>query len=219
MRDIAFHSQFPVKGIGLMIEGMPVRYGKYSEKAQWVALNKYEHMENKEHRGLFMTGLAQLKFLKRLRRVGNRQIYCDTDSVMFASKPGKPDDLVGSFSGNFSDDLWGEHFEKIWPLERSHTAWKWKWEQFIQCKALKAKLKNVFRRFEEKKIFGSGPAVVEAYIDLIFKRDSKSLTTQSRTLPRHLSCTFISCVIGQIFPAYSHGFKDISFTMINSPEL
>lgn len=83
-------------------------------------------------------------------------------------------------------------------------------EQRIKCKGIpktETLKEEINMDVMKRMVLGTGTAVVEACKDLNFKRDQKSLTIQSTTLQRHISCTFISRVIGQNFKTY-HGYKD-----------
>lgn len=67
--------------------------------------------------GVFVTGLTQLKLVKNLRRVGNRPLYRDTDSVMSVSTPREPDSLVRSILCDLEENI-SMNFRT---LERSYT--------------------------------------------------------------------------------------------------
>lgn len=58
--------------------------------------------------------------------MGDRPIYCDSDSVMFVSRLGELDPQVGTFLGNFLDDLGGQHFDEFLAVSKEFTAKRWR---------------------------------------------------------------------------------------------
>lgn len=139
---------------------------------------------------------------------------------MFVSKPSGTDPLVGSILREFSNDLKGQYLENVL-ANRKKTYWQKikNGDQRSNCNRIpkmegfKEKInmdvmKNVVSR--------TTAAVGEACNNLNFKRNSKTLTVQSTTLQRHISCSFISRLTGQNFKTYLRGLKNISFPVINS---
>ena len=53
----------------------------------------------------FTTSWARLKLLEMLRKLGKRALYCDTDSVMYVSKPNDWEPELGNVLGMWSSEL------------------------------------------------------------------------------------------------------------------
>ena len=57
----------------------------------------------------FTTAYARLKLYDVLDMLQERALYCDTDSVIFISKPGDPEPPIGPYLGELTDELNGDH--------------------------------------------------------------------------------------------------------------
>lgn len=216
MRRIVFDSQYDTKDLRLVNGGKSL--DDVFRKEHWVAPNERRN----EYIGLFVAGLAQLKLLRELRRDEDRLIYCDTDSVMFVSKPDCADPPLGSILGDFSDDLNGDYFAESLTLgKKTYCQLLGNGDQRLKCKGIPKTEKSEGRAnvdVMKGKNFGTGPSIVEACKDLNFRRNSKTLTIQTISLNRRISCTLASRVIGQGFRTYPHGYRNIPFPAFASPE-
>lgn len=52
----------------------------------------------------FVTARARLRLLKELKRIGDRVVYHDTDSIVYLRQPGKPDIEEGQFLGDWESE-------------------------------------------------------------------------------------------------------------------
>ena len=57
----------------------------------------------------FTTAYARLQLYDELDMLGERVLYCDTDSVIYRSQPGQPEPRLGNNIGDLTDELGGEH--------------------------------------------------------------------------------------------------------------
>ena len=57
----------------------------------------------------FTTAYACLQLYDELDMLGERVLYCDTDSVIYLSQPGQPEPRLGNNIGDLTDKLGGEH--------------------------------------------------------------------------------------------------------------
>lgn len=55
----------------------------------------------------FTTAHARLKLYSALKLVGDRAVYCDTDSVVYMEAPGEPSIELGAFLGGWTDEIGG----------------------------------------------------------------------------------------------------------------
>lgn len=104
------------------------------------------------------------------------------------------------FLGTSLNDLNGSHFTEFMALgKKSYCQLLNNGEQCLKCKGIPKteKLKGrVNMEVMKGMIFGTGPSIVEACSDLNFKRNPKTLTIQTTSLNRRVSCTITSRVIG-----------------------
>lgn len=59
------------------------------------------------------TAHARLRLYSGLELVGARAIYCDTDSIVYISKPGEPDIPIGDKLGEWTDELGGDYIQEF----------------------------------------------------------------------------------------------------------
>ena len=57
----------------------------------------------------FTTAYARLKLYDVLDMLQERVLYCDTDSVIFVSKPGDSEQPLGHYLGELTDELNDDH--------------------------------------------------------------------------------------------------------------
>ena len=53
----------------------------------------------------YTTALARLKLYGYLERLGERTLYCDTDSIVFTSKEGEWRPTTGDYLGDLTDEV------------------------------------------------------------------------------------------------------------------
>lgn len=53
----------------------------------------------------YTTAQARLKLYSYLKKLGNRTLYCDTDSVVFTSVPGQWEPPLGDYLGDLTDEV------------------------------------------------------------------------------------------------------------------
>lgn len=53
----------------------------------------------------FVTCQARLKLYEELKKIGERVLYFDTDSIVYISKPGLYDPTLGDYLGEFTDEI------------------------------------------------------------------------------------------------------------------
>jgi hypothetical protein len=56
----------------------------------------------------YVTAHARLELYKYLEMLGDRALYCDTDSVIYTQKPGEIEPLLTEYMGGMTDELNGE---------------------------------------------------------------------------------------------------------------
>jgi len=61
----------------------------------------------------FTTSHARLKLYESLELVGDRAVYCDTDSIIYVSKDGEPDVPIGDSLGCWTDELDGDYIREF----------------------------------------------------------------------------------------------------------
>ncbi len=59
------------------------------------------------------TAHARLRLYSGLETVGSRAIYCDTDSIVYLSKPGEADIPIGDKLGEWTDELGGDYIREF----------------------------------------------------------------------------------------------------------
>ena len=59
------------------------------------------------------TAHARMRLYSGLETVGDRAIYCDTDSIVYVSKPGLPDIPIGDKLGEWTDELGGDYIQEF----------------------------------------------------------------------------------------------------------
>ena len=84
-----------------------------------------EYVQDRPHSsvviGAFTTTYARLKLYSLLDMLQERLLYCDTDSVIFISKPGLPEPQLGRFVGELTDEIKSE-FGSEWNVTRFCSA-------------------------------------------------------------------------------------------------
>lgn len=53
----------------------------------------------------FVTAQARLHLYKELEKLDRRVLYCDTDSIIYISKPGEYEPKLGNYLGQFTNEL------------------------------------------------------------------------------------------------------------------
>src|SRR5678815_3803058 len=53
----------------------------------------------------FTTAHARVKLYNLLEKLGQRVLYCDTDSVIFVTRAGEDDPATGKFLGDLTDEI------------------------------------------------------------------------------------------------------------------
>lgn len=53
----------------------------------------------------FVTCQARIKLFREIEKLGDRMLYCDTDSIIFITKPGLYEPPLGSYLGDFTDEI------------------------------------------------------------------------------------------------------------------
>ena len=53
----------------------------------------------------FVTAYARLKLYDELEKLGDRLLYCDTDSMIFISRPGEYEPKLGDYLGELTDEI------------------------------------------------------------------------------------------------------------------
>ena len=60
--------------------------------------------------GAFVTCYGRMKLYQELFKLEKRELYFDTDSIIFISKPNEYEPKLGDYLGKFTDELKGEDF-------------------------------------------------------------------------------------------------------------
>ena len=82
----------------------------YSENAiQVFYATKTDFIEQSIHTNValaaFVTLYARLKLYSEMKKLGKRVLYCDTESLIFVSKPEIYVQELGSYLGEFTDEV------------------------------------------------------------------------------------------------------------------
>ena len=92
----------------------------------------------------FTTSHARLKLYSFLEMVGDRALYCDTDSVIYISKPGHVDLPLGDYLGQLTNELQdGDHIVEFSSAAPKLYSFKTKNGEFVnKCKGFKQNYMN-----------------------------------------------------------------------------
>ena len=64
-----------------------------------------ESIQTNIYLATFVTSYARLRLYNLLDRLGDRVLYCDTDSVIYISRPGDPELPLGPYLGDLTNEL------------------------------------------------------------------------------------------------------------------
>ena len=83
-------------------------------EVQYKSVNEFGEPNSKANVivAAFTTAYARLKLYDLLDLLQERVLYYDTDSVIYVSKPDKPDPPLGNYLGDLTDELNGDHITK-----------------------------------------------------------------------------------------------------------
>lgn len=94
----------------------------------------------------FTTSHARVRLYSGLLTVGDRAIYCDTDSIIYLSKDGEPDIPIGDKLGEWTDELAGDYIDEFvatGPKSYAYTTRSGK--VAVKCKGFKLSKANCER--------------------------------------------------------------------------
>lgn len=82
-------------------------------REQWISKDKFVEESGRTNIVIaaYTTAQARLRLYKYLEKLGDRALYCDTDSIIFLSRPGEWSPKVGDFLGEMTDELPKHNFE------------------------------------------------------------------------------------------------------------
>lgn len=61
----------------------------------------------------YTTAQARLKLYSHLKPLGNRALYCDTDSIVFTVTPGQCEPSIGDYLGDLTDEAYNNSITKF----------------------------------------------------------------------------------------------------------
>lgn len=112
-RNDLVQTEFCRDGLSLRKYADSIRHRKIRElgtrqygKTAWQKVYKKTNIEPKYNIAIasFVTAHARLRLLKELKRMGDRVVYHDTDSIVYLRQPGKPDIEEGQFLGDWESE-------------------------------------------------------------------------------------------------------------------
>ncbi|CAG2244982.1 unnamed protein product [Mytilus edulis] len=82
-------------------------------RLQWINNEKFVEESGKTNVVIaaYTTAQARLQLYKYLENLGDRSLYCDTDSIIFSSKPGDWRPMTGDYLGDLTDELPNNNIE------------------------------------------------------------------------------------------------------------
>ncbi|XP_071153592.1 uncharacterized protein [Mytilus edulis] len=82
-------------------------------RLQWINNEKFVEESGKTNVVIaaYTTAQARLQLYKYLENLGDRSLYCDTDSIIFSSKPGDWRPMTGDYLGDSTDELPNNNIE------------------------------------------------------------------------------------------------------------
>ncbi len=91
----------------------------------------------------FTTSHARLKLYSGLEMLGERAIYCDTDSIVYVAKAGEPDIPIGDKLGEWTDECGGDYIQEFVATGPKSYAYKTlSGKVVVKCKGFKMSTSN-----------------------------------------------------------------------------
>ena len=134
----------------------------------------------------FTTTYARLTLYEALHTVGDRAIYCDTDSLIYEYSPELPHIALGDKLGEWTDECGGDDIEEFIGVGPKTYAYRTKSGKFeVKCKGFKITSNNAhvlsFDNFKKAMLWGTGQEVdfagVTVRSQIVRDKRSKTLRT------------------------------------------
>ena len=162
----------------------------------------------------FVTSQARLKLYCELVRLGDRVLYCDTDSIFHLSKPGLYEPSLGTNLGEFTNEIDIEHGTHIveWATagkknygyrtntgKKSATVKGFTFNYLTDLKLNFDSIKNTVTKAQHEKI---------ACEQLVFKRNKKRMTVETSVQIKMYGFVYDTRILYDNFETVPFGYKE-----------